>query len=41
MGDGIGMANTSPLTDLGQRADWQIIDQNLFGSDLRIRLSRK
>jgi diaminohydroxyphosphoribosylaminopyrimidine deaminase/5-amino-6-(5-phosphoribosylamino)uracil reductase len=41
MGDGIGMANTSPLTDLGQRADWQIIDQNLFGPDLRIRLSKK
>lgn len=41
MGDGIGMANTSPLTDLGQRADWQIIDQCLFGPDLRIRLSKK
>ena len=41
MGDGIGMANTSPLTDLGQREDWQIIDQSLFGPDLRIRLSKK
>jgi diaminohydroxyphosphoribosylaminopyrimidine deaminase/5-amino-6-(5-phosphoribosylamino)uracil reductase len=41
MGDGIGMANISPLTDLGQREDWQIIDQSLFGPDLRIRLRQK
>jgi len=41
MGEGIGMANISPLTGLDQRQDWQIIDQNLFGSDLRLRLSKK
>jgi diaminohydroxyphosphoribosylaminopyrimidine deaminase/5-amino-6-(5-phosphoribosylamino)uracil reductase len=41
MGDGIGMANISPLTALDQRQDWQIIDQSLFGSDLRLRLRKK
>ena len=41
MGDGIGMANISPLTALDQRQDWQVIDQSLFGPDLRLRLSKK
>jgi diaminohydroxyphosphoribosylaminopyrimidine deaminase/5-amino-6-(5-phosphoribosylamino)uracil reductase len=41
MGDGIEMANISPLATLDQRQDWQIIDQTLFGSDLRLRLSKK
>lgn len=41
MGEGIGMANITPLTVLGQRQDWQIIDQSLFGPDLRLRLSKK
>ncbi|QWE24939.1 bifunctional diaminohydroxyphosphoribosylaminopyrimidine deaminase/5-amino-6-(5-phosphoribosylamino)uracil reductase RibD [Polynucleobacter sp. AP-Elch-400A-B2] len=41
MGDGIGMANTTPLTALDQRQDWQIIDQSLCGSDLRLRLGKK
>jgi diaminohydroxyphosphoribosylaminopyrimidine deaminase/5-amino-6-(5-phosphoribosylamino)uracil reductase len=41
MGEGIGMANISPLTALDQAQDWQIIDQALFGSDLRLRLSKK
>jgi len=41
MGDGVGMANISPLTALDQRQDWQIIDQTLFGSDLRLRLGKK
>ncbi|QWD85557.1 bifunctional diaminohydroxyphosphoribosylaminopyrimidine deaminase/5-amino-6-(5-phosphoribosylamino)uracil reductase RibD [Polynucleobacter asymbioticus] len=41
MGDGIGMANISPLTALDQRQDWQVFDQALFGSDLRLRLSKK
>ena len=41
MGEGIGMANISLLTALDQRQDWQIIDQALFGSDLRLRLSKK
>ncbi|MBU3601718.1 bifunctional diaminohydroxyphosphoribosylaminopyrimidine deaminase/5-amino-6-(5-phosphoribosylamino)uracil reductase RibD [Polynucleobacter sp. AM-25C3] len=41
MGEGIGMANISPLTSLDQRQDWQLIDQSLFGSDLRLRLCKK
>ena len=41
MGDGIGMANISPLMALDQRQDWQIIDQSLFGPDLRLRLNKK
>jgi len=40
MGEGIGMANVSPLQNLDQRQDWQIIDQSLFGPDLRLRLIR-
>ncbi|MDO8714647.1 MAG: bifunctional diaminohydroxyphosphoribosylaminopyrimidine deaminase/5-amino-6-(5-phosphoribosylamino)uracil reductase RibD [Polynucleobacter sp.] len=41
MGDGIGMENISPLTDLEQRQDWTFIDQGLFGPDLRVRLGKK
>jgi diaminohydroxyphosphoribosylaminopyrimidine deaminase/5-amino-6-(5-phosphoribosylamino)uracil reductase len=41
MGEGIGMANISPLINLDQGQDWQIIDQTLFGSDLRLRLNKK
>ncbi|MBU3558313.1 bifunctional diaminohydroxyphosphoribosylaminopyrimidine deaminase/5-amino-6-(5-phosphoribosylamino)uracil reductase RibD [Polynucleobacter sp. Nonnen-W13] len=41
MGEGIGMTNIAPLTALDQRQDWQIIDQTLFGSDLRLRLNKK
>ena len=37
MGEGIGMTNIS-LPSLEQRQNWQIIDQQLFGADLRIRL---
>ena len=40
MSEGIGMVNTPPLTALDQGRDWQIIDQGLFGSDLRLRLSK-
>jgi diaminohydroxyphosphoribosylaminopyrimidine deaminase/5-amino-6-(5-phosphoribosylamino)uracil reductase len=40
MGDGIGMANISELKALDQRQEWQVIDQSLFGSDLRMRLSK-
>lgn len=40
MGDGIGMANMGLLPNLNQHQDWQIIDQCLFGSDLRLRLIR-
>ena len=38
MGDGIGMANVSPLDELSQHQNWRMIDQALFGSDLRLRL---
>jgi diaminohydroxyphosphoribosylaminopyrimidine deaminase/5-amino-6-(5-phosphoribosylamino)uracil reductase len=41
MGEGIGMANIASLTALEQGRDWQIMDQRLFGSDLRIRLSKQ
>ena len=41
MGDGIGMASISELRALDQRQEWQVIDQSLFGSDLRMRLSKK
>ena len=41
MGEGIGMANISPLIALDQREDWQMIDQSLLGPDIRIRLSKK
>jgi diaminohydroxyphosphoribosylaminopyrimidine deaminase/5-amino-6-(5-phosphoribosylamino)uracil reductase len=40
MGEGIGMANVAPLQQLDAREDWQIIDQSLFGPDLRLRLIR-
>jgi diaminohydroxyphosphoribosylaminopyrimidine deaminase/5-amino-6-(5-phosphoribosylamino)uracil reductase len=40
MGDGIGMANVTPLQQLEVRENWQIIDQSLFGPDLRLRLIR-
>ncbi|QWD60386.1 bifunctional diaminohydroxyphosphoribosylaminopyrimidine deaminase/5-amino-6-(5-phosphoribosylamino)uracil reductase RibD [Polynucleobacter sp. MWH-UH35A] len=38
MGEGIVMANVSPLNSLNTRQDWSIIDHSLFGSDLRMRL---
>jgi len=41
MGEGIGMANISPLAQLNQRQNWQIFDHSLFGQDLRLRLSKK
>ena len=41
MGDGIGMANISPLTTLNEGRDWQVIDQALYGPDMRLRLSKK
>ena len=40
MGEGIGMANISPLTALAERQDWQFMDQELFGPDLRVRLQK-
>jgi diaminohydroxyphosphoribosylaminopyrimidine deaminase/5-amino-6-(5-phosphoribosylamino)uracil reductase len=41
IGEGIGMANVSPLMALDQAQNWQIVDQCLIGPDLRIRLSKK
>ncbi len=38
MGDGIGMANVSTLASLDAPKDWKVIDQRLFGPDLRLRL---
>ena len=40
MGEGIGMVNISPLTALAERKDWQLIDQEMFGPDLRVRLQK-
>jgi diaminohydroxyphosphoribosylaminopyrimidine deaminase/5-amino-6-(5-phosphoribosylamino)uracil reductase len=37
MGDGIGMANLSPLNALNHQEQWKVIDHSLFASDLRIR----
>ena len=41
MGDGIGMANISSLNALGDKREWQSIDQTQFGPDLRIRLIKQ
>jgi len=38
MGEGIGMANVTPLSSLDGGQNWKPIDQTLFGSDLCIRL---
>ena len=40
MGEGIGMANISSLTALEQRQDWQILDQAMFGPDVRLRFAK-
>ena len=40
MGEGIGMVNISPLTALAERKDWQLIDQEMLGPDLRVRLQK-
>ena len=40
MGEGIGVANISPLTTLDQRQNWQILDQAIFGPDMRLRLAK-
>ena len=38
MGEGIGMANVSTLPSLDTPKNWQVIDQRLFGPDLRLNL---
>ena len=38
MGEGIGMANVATLPTLDAPKNWKVIDQSLFGSDLRLRL---
>jgi diaminohydroxyphosphoribosylaminopyrimidine deaminase/5-amino-6-(5-phosphoribosylamino)uracil reductase len=40
MGEGIGVANISHLMTLDQRQDWQILDQAIFGPDMRLRLAK-
>jgi len=40
MGEGSGVANISPLMTLDQRQDWQILDQAIFGPDMRLRLAK-
>lgn len=40
IGDGISMANIAPLSHLDQRQDWQIIDQDVLGKDMRLLLIR-
>jgi len=37
MGEGIGMANISPLKALNDTQEWKPIDHSLFGSDLLLR----
>ena len=41
IGEGIGMANISSLTELNQRQDLHVIDHSLFGPDLRVRLVKR
>jgi len=41
IGEGIGMANISSLTELNQRQDWHVIDHSLFAPDLRVRLVKR
>ena len=41
MGEGIGMANISPLNSLAEKDEWKVIDHSLFGPDLRLRLIKK
>ena len=38
MGEGIGMANVVPPSTLDLSKDWEVLDQRLFGPDLRLRL---
>jgi diaminohydroxyphosphoribosylaminopyrimidine deaminase/5-amino-6-(5-phosphoribosylamino)uracil reductase len=38
MGEGIGMANVPALSTLDLPKNWKVIDQSLFGTDLRVRL---
>ena len=38
MGEGIGMANVVPPSTLDLSKDWKVLDQRLFGPDLRLRL---
>ncbi|SNX29060.1 diaminohydroxyphosphoribosylaminopyrimidine deaminase [Polynucleobacter meluiroseus] len=38
IGEGVGMANVSPLVELQHRQNWSIIEHTSFGPDLRVRL---
>lgn len=37
-GEGIGMANVSPLSSWDAKQQWKMLDHTLFGADLRVRL---
>jgi len=41
IGDGMGMANVSPLSSLESKQEWQVMDHSIFGPDLRLRLVKK
>ena len=41
MGEGIGMANVSTLPTLDAPQNWKVIDQSLFGTDLRVRFVKQ
>ena len=41
MGEGIGMANVPTLPSLDSPQNWKVIDQSLFGPDLRVRLVKQ
>ena len=38
MGEGIGMANVTPLSNLNLQKDWQMFEKQFLGDDLRLRL---
>ena len=41
MGEGIGVANVPTLATLDVPKEWEVMDQRLFGSDLRLNLVKK
>lgn len=41
LGIGAGIANVGPLDSLQDRSSWKFIDQQMIGSDLRLRLFRE
>jgi len=41
MGEGFGMVNVPALADINERQEWSVIDLNLLGADVRMRLLKK